>query len=103
LRLTNALLSKAIALLDCVAASELLQDAVARHFIPYVEKCGLPYDDLLVDYCLDYMDGVGMSYETDRNECITSIYRHSINALAGSGTATLSNGMHGRFMLFPIN
>ncbi|CAG8541754.1 10906_t:CDS:10 [Paraglomus occultum] len=62
--------SIAIALLDCVAASELLQDAVARHFIPYVEKCGLPYDDLLVDYCLDYMDGV-----------------------AGSGTATLSNAL----------
>ncbi|TPX60794.1 hypothetical protein PhCBS80983_g01508 [Powellomyces hirtus] len=44
-------------LLDRVAAPELLQDAVEKHFRPYVERNGLVFEDLLAEYCVALMDG----------------------------------------------
>ncbi|KAJ3027579.1 Kinetochore-associated protein 1, partial [Rhizophlyctis rosea] len=49
----------ALELLDRVAAVELLQGAVERHFLPYVERNGLDGDELLVEYCVELMDGGG--------------------------------------------
>ncbi|KAJ3287176.1 hypothetical protein HK104_008726 [Borealophlyctis nickersoniae] len=50
--------SIAVALLDRVAATELLQDAITRHFLPYVERHELDYDGLLNDYSMDLMDSL---------------------------------------------
>ncbi|KAJ1564985.1 Kinetochore-associated protein 1 [Nowakowskiella sp. JEL0078] len=47
----------ALEILDRVAAPELLGDAIEEHFKPYVERNSLSFEDLLVEYSLEQMDG----------------------------------------------
>ncbi|KAJ3048663.1 hypothetical protein HK097_010321 [Rhizophlyctis rosea] len=51
----------ALELLDRVAAPELIRDAVDMHFRPYVERNNLTVDELLVEYCVELMDGTSGS------------------------------------------
>ncbi|KAJ3186082.1 hypothetical protein HDU85_001000 [Gaertneriomyces sp. JEL0708] len=44
-------------LIDRVAASELLSDAIGKHFIPYIERHGLHFNEVLSEYCTELMDG----------------------------------------------
>jgi hypothetical protein len=46
-------------MLDRVASTDLLQNEIATHFNPYVAKHDLNQDDLILEYCMEIMDGSG--------------------------------------------
>ncbi|KAL1915878.1 uncharacterized protein VTP21DRAFT_6266 [Calcarisporiella thermophila] len=47
----------AIELVDRIAAPEVIPEAIEKNFAPYTEKNGLPHDELLMEYCIEVMDG----------------------------------------------